>query len=456
MSIHKKFHFIAIGGSVMHNLAIALSQQGHHVTGSDDDIQDPSKSKLSKNNLLPNELGWFPDKIDTSIDAVILGMHAKKDNAELLKAQSLKIPIYSFPEFIYSQSLDKQRIVIGGSHGKTTIAAILIHVLSFHKRKFDYVIGAQQAGIENTVKLSDAPVILIEGDEYLSSPIDPTAKFLKYHHHMAIISGIAWDHANVFPAREDYIKQFELLADASPKCGTIIYNSEDPIVEKIGKAERADVQSIPYKTHEHIVENGVVYLTPAGKERTPIQLFGKHNMQNIAAARELLKKIGITNDQFYEAIPSFKGADGRLQPIASNKTTAIYKDFAHAPSKVRASTDAVKGLYPKRQLVGCLELHTYSSLNKNFLPEYKNSMGNCDTAIVYYNPEKVTQKGLEPLDTNTISKALNHKNLKVFSDISALQDFLQSLQWSNSNLVMMSSGNFNGLNLSQLAQNLTN
>lgn len=456
MSHPQKFHFIAIGGSVMHNLAIALSQLGHQVSGSDDDIQDPSKSKLSKYNLLPPALGWFPDKIDNTINAVILGMHAKHDNPELTKAQSLGLPILSFPEFIYNQAVNKQRIVICGSHGKTTITALLIHVLSFFNRKFDYVIGAQQEGMENTVHLTNAPIILIEGDEYLSSPLDPTAKFLKYHHHMAIISGIAWDHANVFPTRAEYEKQFELLADASPKCGTLIYNSEDKLVEKIAKKERVDVQAIGYGTHDHVIENGVVYLIGPNKERTPIQLFGKHNLQNISAAKELLKKIGITNDQFYEALPSFKGADGRLQKMYANDSSTVYKDFAHAPSKVKATTEAIKSIFPKRHLIGCLELHTYSSLNKAFLPEYNDTLKACDTALVYFNPEKVKQKGLGELDASQIQSAFGHKNLTVFADTDSLVDHLKSLPMANSNLAMMSSGNFNGLDISQLTATLFN
>ncbi|MGB4974155.1 MAG: Mur ligase family protein, partial [Cyclobacteriaceae bacterium] len=431
-------------------------QQGHQISGSDDDIQDPSKSKLSKYDLLPPELGWYPDKIDNSVNAVILGMHAKKDNPELLKAQSLGLPLLSFPEFIYNQSVNKQRIVICGSHGKTTITALLIHVLSFFNRKFDYVIGAQQEGMENTVKLTDAPIILIEGDEYLSSPLDPTAKFLKYHHHMAIISGIAWDHANVFATSADYEKQFELLADASPKCGTLIYNTDDKLVEKIAKKERADVQTIGYATHDHVVENGVVYLIGPNKERTPIQLFGKHNLQNISAAKELLKKIGISNDQFYEALPSFKGADGRLQKIYASDSATVYKDFAHAPSKVKASTDAIKSVFPKRHLIGCLELHTYSSLNKTFLPEYKGSMKACDTALVYFNPEKVRQKGLEELDASQIKAAFNHSNLTVFTDVTALTEHLNSLPKKDINLAMMSSGNFGRLDINQLAETLFN
>ncbi len=454
MSHRQKVHFIAIGGSVMHNLAIALKTQGHQVSGSDDEIVDPSKSLLGKHNLLPPALGWFPDKIDQTIDAVILGMHAKKDNLELSKALALGIPVYSFPEFIHSQSIDKQRIVIGGSHSKTTITAIIIHVLSYHRRKFDYVIGARQESLENTVKLSDDPIMIIEGDEYPCSPLDGTAKFLKFQHHIAVLSGIAWDHANVFPTREGYIKQFELLADATPKGGTLIYNSEDSVTETIGKIERVDVQSIPYKTHDHVVENGVVYLSES-KERTPTQLFGKHNLQNISASKELLKKIGITTAQFYEAIPSFKGASGQLQKLSENDSSAVYKDFAHAPSKVNASTDALKSIYPDRQLIGCLELHTFSSLDKKYLPEYRDSMKSCDTAFIYYNPEVVKRTGLGPLDETTIKSAFNHKSLTVYTDIKTLEEYIISMSWKNKNLVMMGSGHFNSINIAELAKKIT-
>lgn len=456
MSHPQKFHFIAIGGSVMHNLAIALHQAGHQVTGSDDDIQDPSKSELAKHNLLPDLMGWFPDKLDNTYDAVILGMHARKDNPELAKAQSLGLPVFSFPEFIYQQSQDKQRIVICGSHGKTTITALIVHVLAFHNRKFDYVIGAQVEGIENTVRLSDAPVIVIEGDEYPCSAIDPTAKFLKYRHHVAVLSGISWDHANVFPSKDEYTKQFELLADATPKGGTLVYNSEDPISETIGKIERADVQAIPYKTHAYTTENQVVYLTGTGTDRTPTQLFGKHNLQNISAAKELLKKIGITSEQFYQALPGFKGAKGRLQKIFESDATVVFKDFAHAPSKVKATIDAVKELYPSKHLTGCLELHTFSSLNKKFLPEYKDTMKACNTAVVYFNPEVVAKKNLESLTEEDVKKAFNDSRLNVFTDSASLAGFLQSQDWANKSLIMMSSGHFNGLDLNSLTQKISN
>lgn len=454
MSQPRKIHFIAIGGSVMHNLAIALSKQGISVSGSDDDIHEPSKSLLRQHHLLPATCGWFPEKIDRSLEAVILGMHASKDNPELLKALQIGVPVLSFPDFIHSQSIDKQRIVVGGSHGKTTITAMIAHVLSFFNRKFDLVIGASLAGMENPLKLSDAPIIIIEGDEYFSSPTDLTPKFLKYQHHMAIISGIAWDHANVFPTQQEYIRQFERFADATPKGGTLIYNEEDPQAKRIGQMERADIQCIPFKTHEHRIENGKVSLLGEDKRMVPIKIFGRHNLQNIAAAKALLRKIGITKEQFYEAIATFKGASGRLQKMAENQYSAFYKDFAHAPSKVKATTEAIKSIYPKRELVGCLELHTYSSLNKRFLPEYKGSMDSCETAVLFYNPENLEKKKLEPFTDHELKSAFHRNDMKIFNDPRLLQEYLKSLSWNNINLVMMSSGNFCGLDINELAQKL--
>src|SRR5688572_19542522 len=384
----KKIHFIAIGGSVMHNLAVALKQAGHEITGSDDEIFDPSRATLIKHGLLPDKEGWHPEKLDQSFDAIILGMHAKKDNPELLKAQELGLTIFSFPEYIYEQSKNKQRIVIAGSHGKTTITAMVIHVLNCLKHKFDYVIGAKVNGIENTVKLSKAPIIIIEGDEYLSSALDPTPKFLRYQHHVGVISGISWDHANVFPSEEEYVKQFDRFADHTPKGGMLFYCEQDPMALMIGKKERSDVLEISYKSHAHTSDNNGQFFLTNGKERYPIKVFGSHNFQNIAAAKELLKKIGISAEQFFQAISSFEGAAGRLEKIRSNDSTVVYKDFAHAPSKVKATVKALKEIYPSRDLVACLELYTYSSLNKKFLPQYKDSLKAAQIPIVYFNPEK--------------------------------------------------------------------
>lgn len=439
---------------MMHNLAIALKEAGHTVSGSDDDIFEPSRSTLAKHGLLPAEVGWHPELIDKSIDTVILGMHAAADNPELVKAQSLGIPVQSFPEYIFNQSKDKQRVVIAGSHGKTTITAIIIHVLNFWKRNFDYVIGARVMGIERTVKLSDAPVIVIEGDEYLSSALDPTPKFLRYQHHIGLISGISWDHANVFPSEDEYVRQFDLFADQTPKGGVLVYCEQDSLALMIGKKERVDVSEITYKSHHHSSDaEGHVYLTES-KEKYPIKIFGSHNYQNISGAKEVLKKIGITSEQFFKAIQSFEGAAGRLEVVKKNDSCTVYKDFAHAPSKVKATVKAVRDVFPSRDLVACVELHTYSSLNKKYLPQYKDSLKNAQVAVVYFNPDKVKAKKLEALTETDIRTAFANPSIQVFSDVTKLEDFLKKQSWKNKNLLMMSSGNFGGMALSSLADSI--
>ncbi len=447
-----KIHFIAIGGSVMHNLAIALHKAGHQVTGSDDDIFEPSRSRLAEHNLLPAEMGWFPDKIDTTVDYVVLGMHAKKENPELLKAQELNLKIYSFPELIYEFSKDKQRIVIAGSHGKTTTTAIIIHVLNYFNRKFDYAVGSQVNGIENAVKISDAPIIIIEGDEYFASPIDQTPKFLSYNHHIALITGVAWDHANVFPNEEDYVKQFDLLGDQTPKGGMLIYYESDPMVLMIGKKERVDIQSIPYKSHPHGQKNGSVFLKD-GDQKIPIKIFGSHNFQNINGAKEVLKKIGISTAQFYEAIGSFTGTKGRLELLAEASSSSFYKDFAHAPSKVRATVKAMKELHPDRKLTACLELHTYSSLNQNYLPQYKGTTTAADEVLIYFNPKTVAAKNLEPLTQVVLEKVFG-TSIQIFTDAEKLEERLLQKQWVENDLVMMSSGNFGNISYQKIAQKI--
>lgn len=454
MDNSQKIHFIAIGGSVMHNLAIALKQAGHIVSGSDDEIFGASKLALEKNNLLPEKMGWFPEKLDNSVNTVILGMHARKDNPELLRAQQLGLKIVSFPEFIYEQARDKQRIVIAGSHGKTTITALIIHVLNYFNRKFDYVIGAKVPGVEHTVKLSDAPMIIIEGDEYLSSVLDPTPKFIRYQHHIGLISGISWDHANVFPTEDEYVKQFDRFADQTPKGGILIYCEQDPMAMMIGKKERADVLEISYKSHAHTSDNNGQFFLTNGKERYPIKIFGSHNFQNLAGAKEVLKKIGITAEQFFEAVGTFIGASGRLEKVNESANGVVYKDFAHAPSKVKATVKAVKEIYPSRDLVACLELHTYSSLNISFLPQYKDSLKGAQIPIVYFNPEKVKDKNLPPITAEDIKNSFANNNIQVFTEAEALETFLKQQLWKNKNLLMMSSGNFGGLDLPALAEKI--
>lgn len=446
----QKFHFIAIGGSLMHNLALALHSQGHQVTGSDDQFFNPSKSRLEKAGILPDKEGWNADRITPEIDAIILGMHAKKDNPELLKAQELGLQIFSIPEFIYSQSTDKQRIVIAGSHGKTSITSMIMHVLKHAGKTFDYAVGAQIEGFENTVHLSnDSSFIIIEGDEYLSSPIDRTPKFLRYNHHIALISGIAWDHINVFPTFEEYANQFDRLIDHTPKAGTLIYNAEDPILSKKGDSYERDILKFDYKTHPHTIRDGITYLKHTNGE-TAIDVFGDHNLSNIGAAKMICDRLCISEGDFYEAIATFKGASKRLEVLKKSSETTIYRDFAHAPSKVKASTQAVKKQFPSSSLVACLELHTFSSLNKTFLKEYNGTLNQADDAIVFIDPVALEKKGGISISQEELRDAFKKNDLLLFTNSKELSDHLSKKTWSQTNLLLMSSGNFGGIDFSQL------
>jgi UDP-N-acetylmuramate: L-alanyl-gamma-D-glutamyl-meso-diaminopimelate ligase len=450
----QKVHFIAIGGAAMHNLAIDLHNRGFQITGSDDEIYEPSRTLLAEKGILPAEMGWFPEKITTDLSCVILGMHARVDNPELAKAQELGIKIYSYPAFIYSQSLHKQRVVIAGSHGKTSITSMILHVLKFHNRKFDYMVGARVEGFDTMAKLSDAPVIVIEGDEYLSSPIDRQPKFLHYHPHVMLMSGIAWDHVNVYPDFNDYVHQFELLANDLPKAGSFIYDETDELVHKIGSVERLGIKRFPYKTLPNRIKDGKTFLILPNKQELEINIFGEHNLKNLNGARLVLAQIGIDDDEFYAAIPSFKGAAKRLELVGKNGNTVIYKDFAHAPSKVEATTKAVKAQFPDRQLVACLELHTFSSLNKDFLGEYANKLNAADVPVVYFSPKTLEHKKLAAITPEDIKVHFNNPNLHVFTDNDSLKDFLLAQRWRSSNLLMMSSGTFNGLDFNELAKSI--
>jgi UDP-N-acetylmuramate: L-alanyl-gamma-D-glutamyl-meso-diaminopimelate ligase len=451
----KRVHFIAIGGSAMHNLALVLHQKGFVVTGSDDEIYEPSKTRLAERGLLPKEVGWYPEKLTADIDAVILGMHARKDNPELVRAQELGLRIYSYPEYIYEQSRNKQRIVIAGSHGKTTTTSIILHVLHHFKRKFDYLVGARINGFDTMVKLSDdAPIIVIEGDEYFTSPLDRQPKFLHYHPHITLISGIAWDHINVYPEFEEYVRQFELLAEDSPKGGVLIYDETDDIVSVICKKERPDVQDIGYGTHPHEIREGRTYLLRPDGTEVPVLIFGEHNMKNLNGAKTVLEWIGVEADMFYEAIQSFQGAANRQEVIGQNAGTTVFRDFAHAPSKLEATTEAVKAQFPGRKLVACVELHTFSSLNKYFLDEYKDTFHAADVAVVYYSPKTIEHKKLTPIEPQDIIMAFNNPKLKVFTDNQELKRFLLAQNWTNTNLLLMSSGTFDGLNIPELAREI--
>ncbi|KQS32826.1 UDP-N-acetylmuramate--L-alanine ligase [Dyadobacter sp. Leaf189] len=447
-----KIHFISIGGSVMHNLAIELHLKGYIVTGSDDEIYEPSASRLAQYDLLPAVTGWFPEKITSDLQSVILGMHARQDNPELARARELGIKVYSYPEYIFEQSQSKQRVVIAGSHGKTTTTSMVLHVLKYNNRIFNYLVGAQIEGFDNMVKLSEnAPVIIVEGDEYFTSPLDPTPKFMHYQPHIALISGIAWDHFNVFPTWESYVKQFELLADSLPKAGAIIFDETDDMLNVIGQKERPDVANIPYNVHPNKIENGKTILLTAEQGEVPVLIFGNHNMKNISGAKAVCERLGVTDEEFYNAIQTFKGASKRLELLGSSESMSVYRDFAHAPSKVEATTAALKEQFPNRQLVACAELHTFSSLNKAFLTQYRRKLKAADVAVIYYNPQTVEHKRLEALSEEDIRAAFKRDDLKIFTDASQLETFLKSLTWRNANLLLMSSGTFGDLDLKALS-----
>ncbi|MEM7486526.1 MAG: Mur ligase family protein [Bacteroidota bacterium] len=445
-----QIHFIAIGGSAMHNLALALEYKGYNITGSDDVIFEPSKSRLEQKGLLPEAFGWFPEKVHDKLDAVVLGMHAKPDNPELHKAKELGLKIYSYPEFLYEQSKYKTRVVIGGSHGKTTITSMILHVLDYHDIEVDYMVGAQLEGFDRMVHLTEEnDFIVLEGDEYLSSPIDRRPKFHLYQPNIALLSGIAWDHINVFPTFENYVEQFQIFVDGIVRGGSITYNEEDVEVKKVVEKTENSIRKLPYGTPNYRVEDGKTLLdTPEGE--MPIEVFGKHNLNNLAGAKWICQNMGVDEDDFYEAIASFKGASKRLEKIAESLGKVAFKDFAHSPSKVRATTLAVREQYPNRKLIACLELHTYSSLNADFLKEYDGALDAADEALVFYSPEAIKIKRLEEVTAAQIAKALNKSDVKVFTDSNDFKISLFNQNFDNSALLLMSSGDYGGLDFEKI------
>ncbi len=448
-------HFIAIGGSAMHNLAIALHLKGYHVTGSDDEIFDPAKSRLQRYGLLPESFGWHPERITPDLDAVVLGMHARIDNPELLRAQALGLKIYSYPEYLYEQSKNKTRVVIGGSHGKTTTTAMILHVLQHCGIEADYMVGAQLEGFEVMVRLSEtARVMVLEGDEYLTSPIDRRPKFHLYRPHVAIVTGIEWDHINVFPTFDIYKDQFAQFVDLIEPQGTLIYCNDDPEVRDVAlRNRRTDITKLPYDVPAHQVSQGVTCLSrPEGE--VPLLIFGRHNLLNLTAARYACNQLGVTDLQFDEAIRSFHGASKRLELVMKNDTSAVYKDFAHAPSKLRATIAAMKEQYPDRRLVACMELHTFSSLTAEFLQQYAGTMDQADVPIVYYSKHALQLKKLPDLDPEQVRQAFANPKVQVFTDSRRIVEELRTMTWPGSNLLMMSSGNFDGIDFQQLADEL--
>ncbi len=451
---NNRVHFIAIGGSAMHNLAIALHLKGYHVTGSDDEIFDPARTRLESNGLLPEQFGWFPEKLDQNIDSIILGMHARGDNPELAKAKELGLKIHSYPEFLYEQSKDKLRVVIGGSHGKTSITAMILHVLHQCGVDVDYMVGAKLEGFEVMVRLTEqAKVMVFEGDEYLTSALDLRPKFHLYKPDIALVSGIAWDHMNVFPTFENYIEQFRIFMKMVPDSGALIYCNEDPEVKKTVESVNGKMLKLPYGVPKHSVSSGKTVLSsPEGK--FPLLIFGQHNLMNLEGARLVCNQLNISNSDFYKAISTFKGASNRLELIAEKEGFNAYRDFAHAPSKLKATIQAVKEQFPDRKLVACFELHTFSSLNKDFLNQYADTMEKADEAVVFFSPHALELKKLPMLSPEVIKQSFGKEGLIVFSDSNQFQQYLRNEKWENANLLLMSSGNFDGMQVREFAGKL--
>ena len=445
-------HFIAIGGAAMHNLAIALHNKGYQITGSDDTIFDPSKSRLHAKGLLPSSFGWYPEKISSNLDAIVLGMHAKSDNPELIKAQSLDLKIYSYPEFLFEQSKNKTRVVIGGSHGKTTITSMILHVMHYHGQDVDYMVGAQLKGFDLMIKLTDEnDFIVLEGDEYLSSPIDRRPKFHLYKPNIALLSGIAWDHINVFPTYDNYVEQFKIFVDSIVEGGSINYNEEDAEVKQVVEASTNTIRKIAYKTPEYRVSNGSTLLETS-EGLLPVEIFGKHNLNNLAGAKWICQHMGIDEDDFYEAIATFAGASKRLEKMAESDGCIVFKDFAHSPSKVEATTNAVKEQFQERLLVACLELHTYSSLNAEFLQQYKGALDAADIAVVFYSPNAVAIKNLKEVSHEQIKNAFDKNDLIIYNNPVLFQEYLFSMNFNDKTLLLMSSGDYGGLNFKDLKE----
>lgn len=446
-----RIHFIAIGGSAMHNLALALHQKGYTISGSDDEIFEPSRSRLAAAGILPDAFGWFPEKIDSNLDAVVLGMHAREDNPELLRAKELGVKIYSYPEYLFEQTKNKIRVVVGGSHGKTTTTAMIMHVLRHNNIAFDYMVGAQLEGFNTMVQLrEDTKIAVFEGDEYLTSPIDLRPKFHLYFPDIAVLTGVAWDHINVFPTWDIYVEQFREFARRIVPGGTLIYYQGDPELQKIALQEGSRIRSIAYDTPAFHSESGTVVLDA---EQTRLKVFGKHNLQNMEAARLACEALGLSSSLFYQAISDFPGAARRLQHMGTEKNWTIYYDFAHSPSKLKATLAAVREQFPKSPIVAVMELHTFSSLNKDFLSEYHHSMDPADFPMVYFNPQTVEHKHLQMIDLDTVKEAFGPE-VKVFNDNQKLTDAIFSYA-SDSTLkikepcilLIMTSGNFSGIDI---------
>jgi UDP-N-acetylmuramate: L-alanyl-gamma-D-glutamyl-meso-diaminopimelate ligase len=450
-----KIHFISIGGSVMHQLAIALKRKGYQISGSDDEIFEPAKSNLEMEGLLPQAFGWFPERLNSSLDAVILGMHAKEDNPELIKAKELGVSIYSFPEYIFKESVNKTRVAVGGSHGKTTTTSMIMHVLKQIGKKFDYLVGAKLEGFDQSVDITDAPLIVCEADEYPASIIEKRPKFHFLFPHIAVITGIAWDHINVFPTFENYLEQFRIFIQKIEAGGSLIYNESDDVLNKLVKeAIRSDIRYYNYNVPQHKIAGGVTKIILEGKE-TKLNVFGNHNLLNLYAAWLVCKQLDVSVEDFLKAISTFTGAAKRLELLAKNDNTIVYRDFAHAPSKAKATIDAARQQFPDKKLIAVFELHTYSSLNAAFMKEYEGVMNGVDEAAVFYSKHALELKRMPELDKSVVANGFQKKDLNVFNNRKELEDWLNNRNYNNSVVLFMSSGNYEGINTGEFGKKIT-
>lgn len=448
-------HFISIGGSVMHQLAIALKRKGYQISGSDDEIFEPAKSNLKQEGLLPTQPGWLPERISSTLDAVILGMHAKADNPELLRAQELKLPVYSFPEYIFKESVHKKRVVVGGSHGKTTTTAMIMHVLREAHKDFDYLVGARLQGFDQSVNITDAPLMICEGDEYPASTLERRPKFHFLFPHIAVLTGIAWDHINVFPTFENYLQQFTLFIDKIEPGGVLIYNETDEVLKKLVNDHlRKDLQYKPYGVLPHTIEDGQTTIT-IDQATGRLKVFGNHNLLNMHAAWLVCQQLGIDAAMFVHAIHSFTGASKRLELLSRNQSTTVYRDFAHAPSKLKATIEAVRNQFPQKRIIAIFELHTFSSLNEAFIKEYNGVMNDADEAVVFYSKHALQLKRMPPLQKEAVLNGFGKKELQVFNHRQELENWLEQQNYQNSVVLFMSSGNYEGFELDGFAKRIT-
>lgn len=436
-----RIHFIAIGGAIMHNLAIDLHKNGHTISGSDDQIFEPSFSKLKKYSLMPKNLGWNADFITDEIDLIILGMHAKEDNLELKKALELGLKIQSFPEFVASQITDKKRVAIAGSHGKTSTTAMLMHILKDNNFEFDYLVGSELPGYESMVKLSNAPLIVIEADEYLSSKLDQRPKFLWYKPQLSVITGIAWDHINVFPTFELYKKAFTDFIDSHQADSSIFFYQFDEELSKI--INNSTYKCRPYTELTAKNQGQYSIVLDNNEEEYYFPFFGNHFLQNASAAIHLAMELGLNQKDIYKALESFPGSAKRLELVWANDQLFIYRDFAHSPSKVMATIKAFSRQFKDYQVFFVFEPHTFSSQQIDFIQHYNKCFEDLN-AYIFMDKKAFALKNKPMLSGPDIENAFGTNSI-LNSATELMKEIRKSSQKSKKTVwVLMSSGNMGG------------